>query len=371
MADTNSYIAQMLSGVNLSDRSLEEIIAQLGGQNNPSSFAYTPMEQMQVNIPTLLTIADYLSKTGAEGYQYNYDDILKAMNDATELQWIATQNAQRDAEDAYYRGLAANQESAADTIKNQAAQAIQAGITKGLQNANLLSTILGTSQNGVQGLQELVNQRYQAGLDYATSLGNNVNSARAEANAALETLLGNIRQLYNDDIQRETAELEYNASVGETNANAAAQKYASDTNYASGVLNNAANIKNQLTAALAQIAAQAANSAAQDNYSAAYAAKSSGAGSGSYASSSSYVDTSANDIPSQESQAYIRAQGGVVATPTNPNSATGQYLTQLAQAAQTTTSKKDAVAKVTGSGGTSSVNTNTQVSGTKKVAQTR
>lgn len=281
MADTASYLAQMLSGTGLTDKSLQEIIAQLGGTNNPSNFAYTPMEAMPVNIPQLLDIATYLQNTGATGYQYDYNDILNALNQATELQWQATQNAQRDAENAYLRGLENNQQTAADTIKNQYAQAIQAGITKGLQNANLLSTILGTSQNGVQGLKELADQRYQAGLDYAASLGNNINLARTEANTALETLLGNIRQLYNDDIQRETAELEFNASVGETNANAAAQRYTADSNYAASVLNAAANQRNQLVAALAQLAAQAANSAAQDNYSNAYATRAAGDGGGS------------------------------------------------------------------------------------------
>lgn len=287
MADTASYIAQMLAGTGLQNKEISDLIAELGGVNNPNSFAYNPAELMDVNIPTLMSIAEYLQKTGAEGYQYNYDDILNAMNQATALQRDLTNDAVVNAQNQYYRGLANNQLTAADTIQNQAAQAIQAGITKGMQNANLLSTILGTQQQGVEGAQALADQQYQAGLEYAKNMGNNVNLARTEANTALETLLGNIRQLYNDDIQRETAELEYNASTNETNANAAAQKYAADTNYSSGVLTNATNLKNQLAAALAQIAAQAANSAAQDNYSNAYAQRQAAASAAASASSSS------------------------------------------------------------------------------------
>lgn len=318
MADTASYLAQMLSGTGLTDKSLQEIIAQLGGTNNPSNFAYTPMEAMPVNIPQLLDIATYLQNTGATGYQYDYSDILNALNQATELQWQATQNAQRDAENVYLRGLENNQQTAADTIKNQYAQAIQAGITKGLQNANLLSTILGTSQNGVQGLKELADQRYQAGLDYAASLGNNINLARTEANTALETLLGNIRQLYNDDIQRETAELEYNASVGETNANAAAQRYTADSNYAASVLNAAANQKNQLVAALAQLAAQAANSSAQDNYSGAYATKTAGGTSGGSGGSAGDGGGTGGGAPTPTTQTVL-SDGSVY---TGPNTST-------------------------------------------------
>lgn len=286
MADTASYIAQMLAGTGLQNKEISDLIAELGGVNNPNSFAYNPAELMDVNIPTLMSIAEYLQKTGAEGYQYNYDDILNAMNQATALQRDLTNDAVVNAQNQYYRGLANNQLTAADTIQNQAAQAIQAGITKGMQNANLLSTILGTQQQGVEGAQALADQQYQAGLEYAKNMGNNVNLARTEANTALETLLGNIRQLYNDDIQRETAELEYNASTNETNANAAAQKYAADTNYSSGVLTNATNLKNQLAAALAQIAAQAANSAAQDNYSNAYAQRQAASAAASASSSS-------------------------------------------------------------------------------------
>lgn len=333
MADTASYIAQMLAGTGLQNKEISDLIAELGGVNNPNSFAYTPAELMDVNIPTLMSIAEYLQKTGAEGYQYNYDDILNAMNQATALQRDLTNDAVVNAQNQYYRGLANNQLTAADTIQNQAAQAIQAGITKGMQNANLLSTILGTQQQGVEGAQALADQQYQAGLEYAKNMGNNVNLARTEANTALETLLGNIRQLYNDDIQRETAELEYNASTNETNANAAAQKYAADTNYSSGVLTNATNLKNQLAAALAQIAAQAANSAAQDNYSNAYAQRQAASAAASASSSGSGGGGSSSSGGSSGGSSYS-------APAASPTQTASQAAANAAVLASTTASQK-------------------------------
>ena len=200
--------------------------------SNPSVWTYNVTDPIAVTNPTLLSIAEYLSKIGAEDYTYDYDEILSKLNAATNAGYANTQQEEQNNQNAYLRSIAANQATAADTIRQAQAQAIQQGITKGIANANLLSTLLGTSQSAAEGAQALAEQRVTDYNSYAKQLLDNETSALTTHNQALETLMSNIRQLYNDDIQQKTADLEYNASLQETLANALANKYAADTNYA-------------------------------------------------------------------------------------------------------------------------------------------
>ena len=268
-----SYISTGKANLNTGyNYTLQQIIQSLGGTANPTKDDFKLIDNIDVVDPRIRTIAEYLSELGAEGYQYKYEDILKNLTDATDSAYAARKNALADTQSEYLRNMATSQESAADTIRNQYSQAIQSGISRGMQSANLLSTILGTSQAAATEAQALADERYQAGLDYQAQLNKDASNALSTSNAAYQTLMSNIRQLFNDEIQQEAAELEYNASANETNANYLANKYTADTNYANGILANASGIYNSNQSALANIISQAAASAAQDNYSQAYLA---------------------------------------------------------------------------------------------------
>lgn len=271
MASYTSYIQQGVQNLNQGyDYTLEQIIAALGGLKNPTEDNYVQAEYRDVTDPQLRTIADYISQLGAQGYHYRYEDILQAMNEATEAGYDARFNALADANAEYNRNMAAQQESVADTIRNQYAQAIQSGVNRGMQSANILSSILGSSQAAAEGAQKLAQDRYQTGRDMEAQIRQDAVEALSKSNAAYETLMGNIRQLYNDEIQEKTADLEYNASIAETNANYLASLYNADTNYATGVLGNASGIYNNNQSVLSNIIAAAAAAAAQDGYSANY-----------------------------------------------------------------------------------------------------
>lgn len=273
MASYEYYVNQGTSNLNEGyNYNLQQLINSLGGLVNPAVDTYTPGVEREVTDPRLRTIQEYLSELGAQDYQYKYDDILKALSAATDAGYAAQYNALDDAQRNYYDVIAANQQSAADTIRSNYAQAIQSGISRGMQSANLLSSILGTSQSAAQGAQELAQNRYQTGQDYNAQILKDAADALSKSNAAYETLMGNIRQLFNDEIQEKTADLEYNASILETNANHAASKYNADTNYASGILNNASGIYNNNQSVLGNMSSAGMSAAAQDNYSSAYQA---------------------------------------------------------------------------------------------------
>ena len=273
MASYEYYINEGLANLNQGyDYTLQQIIAELGGLTNPTVDNFVAGVEREITDPRLRSIAEYIQELGAEGYQYKYEDILGNLNAATNAGYDAQLNALADASSEYNRNMATQQNSVADAIRSQYAQAIQTGVSKGVQSANLLSSILGNSQAAAQGAQQLAQDRYQAGVDLKSQLMQDAVDAFNKSNAAYETLMGNIRQLYNDEIQEKTADLEYNASVLETNANYYANKYNADSNYAQGVLGNASGVYNNNQSVLGALIGNAAQSASQDDYTAAYLA---------------------------------------------------------------------------------------------------
>lgn len=273
MASYESYISLGKQNLNTGyDYTIQQLISALGGLTNPNSDNYVPAEYREVIDPRLRSISEYLNQLGADGYQYEYSDILNTLNNATNAAYDARFNALDDANAQFNRDIATQQDSIADTLRSQYAQAIQSGVSRGMQSANILSSILGTTQAAAQSAQQLAEDRYQTGMDKQAQIVKDASDALTRSNAAYETLMSNIRQLYNDEIQEKTADLEYNASIADTNAQHAASIYTADTNYAQNVLANASGIYNNNQSVLQAIIAAAANASAQDTYSANYLA---------------------------------------------------------------------------------------------------
>lgn len=274
MSTTKYYVNQSLTKKQKKElqKTVKQIVKDLGGTKNPVKDNYKAYKQRTVTDPKLRTFEQYLSELGAEDYAYKYDDILGKKQTATDAAYEALFNAVNDSEREYNRNMANSQQSAADTIRNQYAQAIQQGVSKGMQNANMLSTLLGTSQGASDEATKIAESRYQTGKDYTAQQIKDASDALSASNSAYETLMSNIRQLYNDEIQEKTADLEYNASIAETNAQYYANKYRADTDYANNINTNATGIYNNNHSSLSQILAAAIAAEAQDKYSAAYQA---------------------------------------------------------------------------------------------------
>ena len=270
MAKAQAYFSQSVGNLNNPYATIAQLIAQLGGYANPAKDEYVAPERIDAVDPTLRTLESYLAEVGAKGYQYSYDDILNLLNASTEAAQVSQQEKLRQADTAYKQAVAENQDSAFDTIRQQYAQGIQNGINKGMAAANQLSTILATSKESAKTAQENAEARVNAANEYYADLAKNGVTALDKSNAAMETLMGNIRQIYNDEIQQRTSELEYNASIEETLANYLANKYAQDTEYATGINTNATSIYNNNQTSLASLINAAIGAEAQDNYSDAY-----------------------------------------------------------------------------------------------------
>lgn len=227
---------------------IQDILAALGGTANPvntTTPAYVSPELLGTADPTLMNVGQYLQALQLPDYQYSYEDILKQMNNVTDAARLIEQAQLQSAQNQYGRDMAAAQATAMDTLRQQYAQGIQNGINKGMQQAGMLSSILGTSQAGAEGAQKLADQRVASALQYYKDLQQNAVNAQNTATANQQTLMGNVRQLYNDAIQNRTATLEYNASMQESLANYLASKYNADTSYGATGVSTAGNVAAQ------------------------------------------------------------------------------------------------------------------------------
>lgn len=337
MSNANYYIQQTVSQLNNPHASLAQLIAELGGKDNPSQDDYEAAAKIAVTNPQLDTIASYLQRTGAEGdYVYKQEDIKKILdeNAAAAQSMRAAELDQSNA--AYNRNMATAQDTAMDTIRSQTAQAIQAGINKGMQNANMLSTIIGNSQAANESAQKNAEARINAANQYYADLAKNGETALTQGTNNMNTLLGNIRQLYNDDIQQKTADLEYNASLEETLANYLANRYTADTNYANNVNSVAGGIYNNNQSSLAGLISAAIAAEAQDNYTEAYAnaqAAQTAAYSNAQAAANaaaarasaerSAISNSQNVLAQSKASGTTSNSAGSVKIPKKPNTSTG------------------------------------------------
>lgn len=190
---------------------------------------------------------------------YDYDKIKAIYDDAT----IAANKASQEssAVKSYYQLLGDAQSSAMDTMRKAYSSAVSNGATRGMQAANMLSTILGTTQQANEQATQLAQQRQLNANEYASQLAQNAKDALEYSNSMQNNISTLSRQLYNDDIQRQTAELGYNQQINTDragyNANVATQLAGMLNNRATaaaGLVNN-----NQTALANIQAAIEAAN----------------------------------------------------------------------------------------------------------------
>ena len=202
-----------------------------------------------------------LSKALGVDFTYDRDEIEKIYQDATKAALRMEQNS--GAERDYYSHLAAAQNTALDTIRQQYGQALASGANKGMQAANMLSAILGTTQTANDEATDLAAARQQLVNKYAQQMRQDTVDALNYSNDMANSIGSLSHQLYNDMIQQKTAELSYNQGINTDAAGYAASKYTADANLAGALAGTGAGLYNNTNSAMAAI--QAAIETARGN----------------------------------------------------------------------------------------------------------
>lgn len=235
------------------NQSLSSILSVLQGVSNIPD-TYVRPEYTSVVDPTIRSAATLNELLGTD-FTYDRDEIYGIYKDATKAAYDAELAQQRQAERGFYANMAAAQDTAIDTIRGQYGSAIASGASKGMQAANVLSAILGTSQAAADQATQLAQDRQQLGAQYGAQIKADAKDALSYANDVAAQIGGLAHQFYNDDIQRKTAELSYNQGINTDYAGYHANKYTANANLAGNIAAAGAGIYNNNQSAIASLKA--------------------------------------------------------------------------------------------------------------------
>lgn len=235
------------------NQSLNAILNTLKSMQNVSN-GYTQPAYTSVVNPSIRS-ADALNSQLGTDFTYDRDEIYNIYKDATQAAYATDLAGKQDAQRGYYANMAKAQDTAVDTMRQQYGSAIASGASKGMQAANTLSAILGTTQQSAEQATQLAADRQALGAQYGAKVKQDAKDALSYANDMANTIAGLSHQFYNDDIQRKTAELSYNQGINTDNAGYQANKYTADANLASNLANAGAGVYNNNQSAIASIQA--------------------------------------------------------------------------------------------------------------------
>jgi hypothetical protein len=229
------------------------------------SYGYTQQQLMDVTNPVLKSAQELAN---LYGFDYNQQNIYDTYKKSLDAGYAARYNQQAQTDATYYDNAAVAQNTLTDTLRQQQSQAILSGASKGMQAANALSAVLGTSQQFAANATQLAKDREQIGKEYATDYTNMGVKALDTYNALGNQLADISKNLYSSDTSRYVGQLDYNSAVNTANAQMAAQSMAAKAQYESAVANDVASIyqqyyTGQISLATAQKQAQASIQAAK------------------------------------------------------------------------------------------------------------
>lgn len=238
-------------GLTNPNQSLADLLQTIYGVNTVSD-SYNRPDYTGVVDAKAQSVNDLANTLGVE-FTYDRDEIEKIYQDATKaaLQMEQANGAERK----YYNNIAAAQNTALDTIRQQYGQAVANGASKGMQAANMLSAILGTSQTANDEATQLAQDRQTLVNKYAQQMRQDTIDALNYSNDIANTIGGLSHQLYNDQIQQKTAELSYNQGINTDAAGYAASRYTGDTNLSGALAGTAAGVYNNNQSGIAALQA--------------------------------------------------------------------------------------------------------------------
>lgn len=145
--------------------------------------------------------------------EYDYDNILSILDNATKNKYNELWNQFSQTENAYYNQNLADQSATLDNIKRAQAAATMSGASKGMQAAQMLSSILTGQQTNAGNQLELANVRNNTALSEQTELAENKNTALTTSNAVKQAIAGLDETKYGYDAQMRIGDQDYNAAI--------------------------------------------------------------------------------------------------------------------------------------------------------------
>ena len=250
MADSTKETAGTQYSLSNPATSLADIIAALQKSAGSIPDTYTQPAYQTLVDPSIRGAQSLADQLGVQ-FTYDRDAIEKIYQDATKSALKTEMGS--GTENKYYQHLADAQNTALDTIRQQYGSAVASGASKGMQAANMLSAILGTTQTANEEATQLAVDRQALVNQYAQQLRQDSVDALKYSNDMASQIGTLSHQLYNDDIQKLTAQLAYNQAINTDAAGYAANKYTAQANLAGTLASAGAGIYNNNQSSIAAI----------------------------------------------------------------------------------------------------------------------
>lgn len=253
--DPTAEAAKQLGATANMNEQLSAIKAQLNGYGNLAD-TYNAPDYTNVDDASVRSIQQLQQDLGTN-VNYDYDAIKSIYDRAT----IAANEIEQQsgAERSYYQHLADAQNTALDTIRQQYGSAIANGATRGMQAAQQLSAVLGMAGTANEEATQLAIDKQTRANQYASQMAQNAKDALQYSNSEQLELANLSRTLYNDAIQKQTAQLSYNQGINTDNANYNAARATALGSLQSSLANTIAGVYNNNQSAIATLQSAIAN----------------------------------------------------------------------------------------------------------------
>ena len=164
------------------------------------------------------------------GLTYDYDKILGLLNKATTDAYAARETEAKQTENTFYRNMVDTQSATLDTLRQTQAAAVATGASKGIAAAQELSAILGMQEEASAGATDLANARLNLSEKKQAEMSGNASSALDTSNAIKQAIANMDLTKYGYDVQKLMGDLDYLASLHNSDKTLEGVKYNADKN---------------------------------------------------------------------------------------------------------------------------------------------
>ena len=146
---------------------------------------------------------DVINKAGLEPVKA--EDLQKKFDAVTEAEYDKQRTELQNTENKFYNKLYDTQKTTMDTIRQNNAQAVATGASRGVQAANELAALLGLQQESVEGATDIANKATTLAQDETQAMLENVLNAETKAQDANQALANILVQAGSVDVEGQNA----------------------------------------------------------------------------------------------------------------------------------------------------------------------
>lgn len=147
---------------------------------------------------------DVIDKAGLEPVKA--EDLQKKFDAVTEAEYDKQRTELQNTENKFYNKLYDTQKTTMDTIRQNNAQAVATGASRGVQAANELAALLGLQQESVEGATDIANKATTIAQDETQAMLENVLNAETKAQEANQALANILVQAGSVDVEGQNAD---------------------------------------------------------------------------------------------------------------------------------------------------------------------